>query len=73
MPFQSQVQARAAFGGYLGPEMKAKAREFAHATPGGIKSLPQRVGSARPRRRKLSSAQHAKIGSMVKRIAGGGY
>jgi hypothetical protein len=43
MPFDSQAQARAAFGGYLGPEMKSKADEFAHATPGGIKSLPQHV------------------------------
>ena len=41
MPFQSQSQAKAAFGGYLGPEMKQKAPEFAHATPGGIKSLPK--------------------------------
>lgn len=32
MPFQSKAQARAAFGGYLGPEMKAKAREFASKT-----------------------------------------
>ncbi len=40
MPFQSKAQMRAAFGGYLGPEMKAKAQEFAHATP-DIKSLPE--------------------------------
>lgn len=43
MPFKSKAQARAAFGGYLGPEMKQKADEFADATPGGIKSLPDRV------------------------------
>ena len=43
MPFHSKAQARAAFAGALGPEMKAKAREFAHATPGGIKSLPDHV------------------------------
>ena len=43
MPFQSKAQARAAFGGYLGPEMQQKADEFAHATPGGIKSLPEHV------------------------------
>jgi hypothetical protein len=29
MPFKSQAQSRAAFGGYLGPEMKKKAPEFA--------------------------------------------
>lgn len=43
MPFKSRAQARAAFGGYLGPTMKAKADEFAHATPGGIASLPAHV------------------------------
>ncbi len=41
--FASQAQARAAFGGYLGPQMKAEADAKAHATPGGIKSLPQHV------------------------------
>ncbi len=40
MPFKSKAQARAAFGGYLGPEMKRKARQWAEETPGGIKSLP---------------------------------
>ena len=30
---------RAAFGGYLGPEMKAKAHEWAKETP-DIKNLP---------------------------------
>jgi len=43
MPFQSKAQARAAFGGYLGPEMRDKADEFAKATPGGIKRLPTHV------------------------------
>lgn len=33
---------RAAFGGYLGSEMKNKAEEFARATP-DIKSLPEKV------------------------------
>lgn len=42
MPFESKAQARAAFGGYLGPEMKAKAAEFARATP-SIKALPEHV------------------------------
>ena len=43
MPFQSKVQARAAFGGYLGSEMKAKAAEWAQKTP-SMKALPTRVG-----------------------------
>jgi hypothetical protein len=42
MPFKSQAQQRAAFGGHLGPEMKRKAPEFAHATP-NISKLPQHV------------------------------
>lgn len=40
MPFQSQAQMKAAFGGYLGPEMKAKAATWAKETP-NIKSLPE--------------------------------
>lgn len=49
MPFESKVQARAAFGGYLGPEMKKKAKEFAKATP-DLKALPERktAGKKRP-------------------------
>jgi len=39
MPFQSKAQMRAAFGGYLGSEMKSKADEWAHETP-DIKHLP---------------------------------
>lgn len=42
MPFKSTSQMRAAFGGYLGPEMQAKAEEFARATP-NIKALPKHV------------------------------
>lgn len=45
MPFASKAQARAAFGGYLGAEMKKKAKEFADATP-SIKSLPEHVKRA---------------------------
>ena len=40
MPFKSSAQMRAAFGGYLGPEMKSKAKTWADETP-NIKSLPQ--------------------------------
>jgi hypothetical protein len=41
MPFKSKKQMRAAFGGYLGPEMKRKAKQWAEETP-NIKSLPMR-------------------------------
>lgn len=42
MPFLSKAQQGAAFGGYLGPEMKAKASQWAAETP-NMKSLPQHV------------------------------
>jgi len=45
MPFKSKAQMRAAFGGYLGGEMKKKAKEWADETP-NIKSLPKRVARA---------------------------
>jgi hypothetical protein len=38
--FKSKSQMNAAFSGYLGTEMKKKAREFAHATP-NIKGLSE--------------------------------
>lgn len=40
MPFKSKKQARAAFGGYLGEEMKQKAHEWAKETP-DMKKLPE--------------------------------
>lgn len=40
MPFQSKAQMKAAFAGYLGPEMKAKAQQWADETP-NKKSLPE--------------------------------
>lgn len=40
MPFSSKSQMRAAFGGYLGAEMKAKAKQWADETP-NPKSLPE--------------------------------
>ena len=46
MPFTSSAQMRAAFGGYLGPAMKQKARTWAHETP-DIKSLPKHVTHAK--------------------------
>lgn len=39
MPFQSKAQMRAAFGGYLGPKMKAAAPQWASETP-NAKALP---------------------------------
>lgn len=45
MPFKSKAQMRAAFGGYLGPEMKKKAKGWADETP-NTKSLPKHVGKA---------------------------
>ena len=52
MPFQSKAQQRAAFGGYLGPEMKAKAQEWAHETP-NIKKLPEHVAKKPKRERRM--------------------
>ncbi len=46
MPFKSKAQERAAFGGYLGPEMKSKAKEFADATPDQSK-LPEHVSASK--------------------------
>ena len=42
MPFKSKAQERAAFGGYLGKEMKSKAKEWAKETPSQSK-LPLHV------------------------------
>jgi hypothetical protein len=42
MPFKSRAQERAAFGGYLGAEMKAKAQQWADETP-SQKALPDHV------------------------------
>ena len=40
MPFKSKSQMKAAFGGYLGKEMKEKAKQWAKETP-NIKNLPE--------------------------------
>lgn len=53
MPFKSKAQMRAAFGGYLGPEMKAKAKEFADATP-SLKALPEHVKKHQKRKALLA-------------------
>jgi hypothetical protein len=40
VPFKSKAQMRGAFAGALGPEMKAKAKEWASLTP-DISKLPE--------------------------------
>jgi hypothetical protein len=47
VPFKSKAQMRAAFGGYLGPEMKSKAKDWADETP-NIKNLPKKVNKEHP-------------------------
>ena len=42
MPFRSEAQERAAFGGYLGREMKRKAKQWADETP-SQSNLPEHV------------------------------
>ena len=51
MPFQSKAQMGAAFGGYLGSEMKSKASQWARETP-SLKNLPMHVGD-KPKKPKL--------------------
>lgn len=46
MPYKSKAQLRAAFGGYLGKEMKDKAKEWADETP-DIKDLPEHVSKGK--------------------------
>lgn len=54
MPFESMSQMRAAFGGYLGSEMKAKAKQWADETP-NIKNLPEHKKKVRLRVKKKPS------------------
>jgi hypothetical protein len=49
MPFKSKKQMKAAFGGYLGPEMKSKAKGWADETP-NIRGLPERKKVVKKRR-----------------------
>ena len=42
MPFKSKAQQRAAFGGYLGAEMKSKAETWERETPNAAE-LPEHV------------------------------
>jgi hypothetical protein len=66
MPFKSQSQARAAFGGYLGPEMQERASQWAHETPGGIHSLPQHKAPPRHGRGKKKHALASKLAAHSK-------
>lgn len=45
-PFKSKSQEKAAFGGYLGPEMKKRAKKWAEETP-DQKALPEHVGKSK--------------------------
>lgn len=50
MPFKSQAQMRGAFAGALGPEMQAKAPQWAAETS-DPKALPMHIRKQQPRRR----------------------
>jgi len=56
VPYASKAQARAAFGGYLGEEMKHKALTWAHETL-NMKSLPEHVKKASDSARKILKAK----------------
>lgn len=58
MPFKSKAQERAAFGGYLGPVMKAKAKQWAKETS-NIKSLPEHVLKQKYKKRGALKSKHA--------------
>lgn len=59
MPFKSKSQMRAAFGGYLGSEMKSKAKTWAAETPNPAK-LPAHVKGASHPARNLGAHLHPK-------------
>ena len=56
MPWKSKAQMRAAYGGHLGSEMKAKAPGWSAETP-NIKRLPAHV-TKKVRRKALLSQMH---------------
>lgn len=62
MPFQSQAQARAAFGGYLGSEMKDKASQWASETPGKLSDLPMHVDQKATQRKAILAKLHTMKG-----------
>ena len=49
MPFKSKAQMKAAFGGYLGPKMKKKAKQWAKETP-NKKGLPEHKRKSKKRK-----------------------
>ena len=55
MPFKSQAQMKAAFGGHLGSEMKSKAKDWAKETP-NIKRLPKKL----PAKKRMTSDGYMK-------------
>ena len=54
MPWKSKAQMRAAYGGHLGSEMKAKAPGWSAETP-NIKRLPAHAAKKAVRRKALLS------------------
>ena len=56
MPFSNKAQMKAAFGGYLGEEMKHKAKEWAHETP-NMESLPEHVKKVSETAKKIMGAK----------------
>lgn len=54
-PFKSKSQMRAAFGGYLGKEMKSKAKNWAKETP-NIQKLPEKATEVEQRKAKVTKA-----------------
>lgn len=64
MPFRSKKQMRAAFGGYLGKEMKSKAKQWASETP-NIKSLPMTAKKNKNRKAVAKSRLKKKIGRKI--------
>jgi hypothetical protein len=61
MPFRSKAQMKAAFGGYLGPKMKKRAKKWAKETP-NKKKLPEHVGrkKRKTKKRKTSRKKRSK-------------
>ena len=57
MPFKSKAQMKAAFGGYLGKEMKSKAQTWAKETP-NIKKLPKYQGKGTRARLNTAAEKH---------------
>lgn len=56
MPFESKAQQRAAFGGYLGKEMKDKATTWAHETP-NLKTLPEHASASKKGLKKAAKGE----------------